>query len=88
MSSQHDPATAGTGRISNNTADNKDMSSYASDDATMGHPAEQVARDDLDAHPETEDGSTDRARIVPPANQGDAEDVVEHLGPNTGATVY
>ncbi|HZS00128.1 MAG TPA: hypothetical protein VFE37_15550 [Chloroflexota bacterium] len=88
MASQHDPTTASTGRISNNTSDNKDMSSYASQDATLGRPAQQVAREDMDAHPEAEDGSVDRARIVPPANQGDAEDVVERLGPNTGATVY
>ncbi|HEY7060031.1 MAG TPA: hypothetical protein VII06_01020 [Chloroflexota bacterium] len=88
MDSQHDPRTAGTGRISNNTSDNKDMSSYASEDATMGRPAQQMARDDMDAHPETEDGGPDRARIVPPANQGDAEEVTDHLGPNVGATVY
>ena len=43
MSGQHDPATASTGRISNNTSDNKDMSSYASQDAAMGRPAQQTA---------------------------------------------
>jgi hypothetical protein len=88
MSGQHDPATASTGRISNNTSDNKDMSSYASEDATMGRPAQQVARSDMDAHPETEDGGVEHARIVPPANQGDADEIVERLGPNAGATVY
>ena len=88
MSSQHDPATAGTGRISNNTSDNKDMSSYASEDARMGRPAEQVAVADMDAHPETEDGGVDRARIVPPADQGDADEIIDRLGPNTADTVY
>jgi hypothetical protein len=54
----------------------------------MGRPAQQVARSDMDAHPETEDGGVDHARIVPPANQGDADEIVERLGPNAGATVY
>ncbi|HLH26134.1 MAG TPA: hypothetical protein VK066_26755 [Chloroflexota bacterium] len=88
MSGQHDPATASTGRLSNDTSDNKVMDSYTSEDATMGRPAQQTARDDMDAHPATEDGGSDRARIVPPANQGDADEVTEHLGPEAGGTVY
>ena len=36
----------------------------------------------------TEDGAVDHARIVPPANQGDAEEVTSHLDPEAGATVY
>jgi hypothetical protein len=41
------------------------------------------------ANPETTAGGKDRARIVPPKNQGDSSEVTDHIvGGERGAPVY
>ncbi len=97
MAMKHDPARGGSagakeearvGRRSHTTADNIEYSASVGVEERLGRPAEETAHADMGAHPATVDGSEDRARIVPPPNQGDSDDVTEHLGPESGGTVY
>jgi hypothetical protein len=81
--------TTNTGRLANTSAQPGDVSAIPGVEAPIGDPAQDVAQSDLTAHPTTEDGGKDRARIVPPANQGESAEVTERItGGEPGATVY
>jgi hypothetical protein len=81
--------TTNTGRLANTSAQPGDVSAIPGVEAPIGGPAQEVAQSDMTAHPTTEDGKKDRARIVPPANQGDSAEVTKRIvGGEPGATVY
>ena len=85
---QHSQQQANTGRLSNTSAIPEDISAHPGVERPIADPAHEVAQDDLDANPATGEGGKDRARIVPPPNQGDAAPVVEKVGGEAGDTVY
>ena len=87
--SERQEQTTNTGRLANTSIKPGDMSAIPGVEAPIAGPAEDVAQSDMDAHPTTVDGGKDRARIVPPPNQGDSSEVEEHnVGGEPGATVY
>jgi hypothetical protein len=78
-----------TGRLANTSANPQDTSANPRVERPIGQPAEAAAREDLHTHPATVDGGTDQARTISPSNQGDSEEVTEHIvGGEAGATVY
>jgi hypothetical protein len=89
MAEQDTPrAQTGTGRLANTSVKPGDMSATPGVEKPIAAPAQTVAEDDLDANPPTVAGDEDHARIVPPANQGDASEVTDKIGGEAGATVY
>jgi len=80
---------ANVGRLANTSTNPADTSAHPRAEKPIAQPAHEVARDDMDANPETTAGGKDRARIVPPKNQGDSSEVTDHIvGGESGATVY
>ena len=80
---------ANVGRLANTSTNPADTSANPRAEKPIAHPAQEVARDDMAANPETTAGGKDRARIVPPKNQGDSSEVTDHIvGGEAGATVY
>jgi hypothetical protein len=80
---------ASVGRLANTSTNPADTSAYPRAEKPIGQPAQEVARGDMTANPETTDGGKDRARIVPPPNQGDSKEITDHIvGGEAGATVY
>ena len=78
-----------TGRLANTSANPNDTSANSRAEQPIGQPAQEAAREDLHDHPATADGGTDQGRIISPSNQGDSEDVTEHIvGGEPGETVY
>ncbi len=87
--SDREQRTTNTGRLANTSARPQDTSAIPGVERPIAGPAQEVAESDMDAHPATAEGGKDRARIVPPPNQGDASEVTEHIvGGEPGATVY
>jgi hypothetical protein len=78
----------GTGRLANRPAKPGEVLGVPQQTAPIAAPAEQTSARDFDEHPATTAGDEDRARIVPPPNQGDASEVTERLGGESGDTVY
>ena len=80
---------AGVGRLANTSTNPADTSANPRAEKPIGRPAQEVARGDTAANPATADGGKDRARIVPPPNQGDSSEVTDHIiGGEPGETVY
>jgi len=80
---------AGVGRLANTSENPEDTSVIPGVEKPIARPAQAVAEDDMDASPPTEDGGEDRARIVPPPNQGESTEVTRHIvGGEAGDTVY
>lgn len=97
MASKHTPKQetsgevqqqTGVGRLANASAKPGDMSAIPGVLAPIGQPAQEATADDLDEHPPSADGDVDRARIVPPDNQGDSDEVTDKVAGEAGATVY
>jgi hypothetical protein len=86
---EKDQQQANVGRLANTSTNPTDRSANPRAEKPIGRAAQEVARDDMTANPETTDGRKDRARIVPPPNQGDSKEVTDHIvGGEAGATVY
>src|SRR5215208_4337509 len=80
---------AGVGRLANTSMNPTDTSANPRAEKPIGRPAQEVARNDTAANPATTAGGKDRARIVPPPNQGDSSEVTDHIiGGEPGETVY
>ncbi len=78
----------GVGRLANTSVVPNDVSAIPGVEKPISGPAQEVARKDLTEHPATADGDRDRARIVPPSNQGESDEVTKNIGGEAGATVY
>jgi hypothetical protein len=80
---------AGVGRLANTSTNPADTSAHPRAEKPIARPTQKVAQDDMAANPATTDGGKDRARIVPPANQGDSREVTDRIvGGEPGDTVY